>query len=275
MNTFIKRLIKNILGKFGYEIVKSPPFILYKEEKQAKDFDVEINLKHKEKMAACKKEVIDYVFNNFNINSIAELGCVWGVQGVYGRYIAAKYPSTSVLMADANWTEEAKELCGEFPNIKTFSGNFGNAEISDKIGKVDAVILFDVLLHQVAPDWDRVLQIYASCTNFFLIVNPQYTASPVSVRLLDLGYENYFNNVPHDKEHPAYKNLFMKMYEINPSCNRIWRDIHSVWQWGITNIDLIHKMHELGFNLVYLKNSGIWNGLSNWENNAFVFRQKK
>jgi hypothetical protein len=278
MKNFIKGLIKKIIKKRGYDIIKYPSveIVNSKEENQTIEIHKDIVLKYQEKIVPLKKETIDYVFNNFDINSIAELGCVWGVEGVYGRYIATKYPNTQVSMVDSHWTKEAKELCGELSNITTFSDNFGKSEMPTKIGKVDAVIFFDVLLHQVAPNWDRMLQMYTPYTDFFIIVNPQYTGSPVTVRLLDLGYEEYFVNVPHDKDHPNYKNLFEKMYEINPEHdNRIWRDIHSVWQWGITDTDLIYKMHELGFNPVFIKNGGIWNALSNWENNAFVFKKIK
>ena len=239
-----------------------------------KELDDDINLKLQGNMNLSKKEIIDYIFKNFDINLVAELGCVWGVEGVYGRYIAKKYPNTTIMMVDTHWTKEAKELCGKFSNINIISDNFGNAEMPAKIGKVDMIILFDVLLHQVAPDWDRILQIYAPYTDFFLIVNPQYTASSVTVRLFDLGQEEYFANVPLDREHPVYKNLFEKMYEIHPDHNRIWRDVHHVWQWGITDSDLLHKMHALGFDPVYLKNLGKWGTLSHWEDNSFVFKKR-
>jgi len=130
-----------------------------------------------------------------------------------------------------------------------------------------------VLLHQVAPDWDRVLQMYAPYTKFFLIVNPQFIDSPITVRLLDLGCEDYFKNVDHAREHPIYKNLFEKMYEINPHHGRICRDVHNVWQWGITDTDLLHTMDRLGFKPVLIKNEGKAQYLPNWENTAFVFRK--
>lgn len=242
--------------------------------KKKKELDSDINLQLRDNMLLCKKEVIDYVFEKFNIMKILELGCVWGVEGVYGRYIAEKYSHSKVVMVDTHWTKEAKDLCGKFKNINIVSNNFGKTELPAEIGKVDAIIFFDVLLHQVAPDWDRILQMYAPYTDFFLIVNHQFISSSITVRLLDLGYDKYFENTPHDKEHPTYKNLFNKMYEIHPDHNRIWRDVHHVWQWGITNSDLLHTMHELGFNPVYMKNEGNCGGnLSNWEYNAFVFKK--
>lgn len=237
------------------------------------ELDRDIALSLRDNMALSKKEVIDYTFKNYKIKSVAELGCVWNVEGVYGRYIATKNPDTKVMMVDTHWTEKATELCNAYQNIEMISDNFGNKDLSEKIGKVDAVILFDVLLHQVAPDWDQILQIYAPNTDFFLIVQPQYTASPLSVRLLDLGREEYFVNTPHSPNHPAYSDLFEKMFEINPVHNRIWRDVHHVWQWGITNEDLLFKMRGLGFDLVYLKNEGNCAGLPNFENVSFIFKK--
>jgi hypothetical protein len=64
------------------------------------------------------------------------------------------------------------------------------------------------------------------------------------------------------------------MYEIGAGHGvKIWRDIHSVWQWGITDADLIHTMRGLDFYPVFLKNVGTWGDLSNWECNAFVFKK--
>jgi len=272
----MKNFLKKIIRKLGYDIKKYQPNINVLPKVEIIDkISTEIyTIKHEEKMVPCKKEVLDYIFNNYEIKSIAELGCVWGVEGIYGRYIATKYQNTLVRMVDSHWTKEASELCSKYSNIMTISDNFGNSEILNKIGHVDAIIFFDVLLHQVAPDWDRMLQMYAPYTDFFVIVQPQYIGSPVTVRLLDLGYDGYFANVPHDKSHPTYKNLFEKMFEVNPGHgNRIWRDIHNVWQWGITDKDLVYKMNCLGFKLVYQKNGGIWGNLNNWENNSFVFRK--
>ncbi len=49
-----------------------------------------------------------------------------------------------------------------------------------------------------------------------------------TVRLLDLGYEEFFQNVPCAKDNPLYNEVFEKMYEIHPRHNRIWRDIHNI-----------------------------------------------
>ena len=137
--------------------------------------------------------------------------------------------------------------------------------------RVDAMMLFDVLLHQVAPDWDRVLQMYAPYTKRFIIYNQQYIASPISIRLLDLGKEEYFKNVPHDPEHPIYSSLFSKMWELNPQHKRIWRDVHHAWQWGITDKDLMTTLEQLSFKLEYFCNHGQQSYPANFEGHSFIF----
>ena len=64
------------------------------------------------------------------------------------------------------------------------------------------------------------------------------------------------------------------MYEVHPQHNRIYRDIHNVWQWGITDSDLIARMESLGFSLQFYKNAGAFGTLKNFENHAFVFSRR-
>ena len=146
-----------------------------------------------------------------------------------------------------------------------------DASVVRSIGAVDVILMFDVLLHQVMPDWDEILRIYSSVSPCFLIYNPQFIASEKTVRLLDLGEQEYFANVPHDRSCPTYRHLFEKMYELHPQHKRIWRDIHNVWQWGITDDDLSRKLKDLGYVMQYYKNCGQWTGLRNFENHSFVF----
>jgi hypothetical protein len=43
-------------------------------------------------------------------------------------------------------------------------GNFGSPAVAQQLQNVDAILLFDVLLHQVSPDWDEILDLYATRT---------------------------------------------------------------------------------------------------------------
>lgn len=220
-----------------------------------------------------KKEVLDYSFQFLNMNHVVELGGVGEIDCAYGLYVYDKFKPVQLTMVDVQWTENAKRLCAERKEITTMKVNFGDPKLPLFIGNVDTVILFDVLLHQVAPDWDRILEMYAPYTRSFIICNPQFMASSSTVRLLDLGKEEYFKNVPHPPTHPTYETLFSRMDDlVEPG--RTWRDAPNVWQWGITNKDLIQVMDQLGFQLAYLKNYGQWQNLSNFEHHSFLFYKK-
>jgi len=123
----------------------------------------------------------------------------------------------------------------------------------------------------VAPDWQRILEMYAPQTNCFIIYNPQWIRSKRTLRLLELGEEEYFRNVPHERTEEPYKDLFQKLGEKNPAHDRPWRDVNAIWQWGITNADLRAKVESLGFKLQFMKNCGRFGSLANFENHAFVF----
>lgn len=222
-----------------------------------------------------KKSLIDFACQKLQIRSFADLGGVWGVDGEYTLYAMEAHNVKNACLVDIGFTEAVVQKQKEYPTLKLIRGNFGDPEIARQIGVVDAVILFDVLLHQVNPNWDRILELYAPRTGCFLIFNPQYTATESTVRLLDLGEEEYFRNIPHSKAEETYREVFEKMYEIHPrpqyQQRRIYRDIHDIWQWGIVDRDLVEKMKSLGFSMRYARSHGKFNHLPNFENRAFAF----
>jgi hypothetical protein len=222
-----------------------------------------------------KKRLIDFACENLAIKSFADLGGVWGVDGQYTFYAMDTHKIRSACLVDINFTETVIQKQRAYAGLKIISGNFAEAEVARQIGKVDAIILFDVLLHQVNPDWDAVLELYAGQTKSFLIFNPQFTAADHTVRLLDLGEDEYFRNIPHTRDDEPYKTVLAKMHEIHPrpqyKQQRIFRDIHDIWQWGIVDEDLIFRMKNLGFTMQYFKNWGRFNKLTNFENHAFAF----
>lgn len=220
-----------------------------------------------------KIDLIDYVCQNNEIKSFADLGGVWNVNGGYTFYGMGKYKIKTAFLVDTNLTREVLSKRRKYTGLTIINANFGDRKIIPQIGNVDARFLFDVLLHQVNPDWDEILEMYAPSTKCFVIYNQQFIASNKTVRLLDLGYEEFFKNVPRAKDNPLYKEVFEKMYEIHPQHNRIWRDIHNIWQWGVVDDDLFAKMKELGFTLQYYKNCGQFYNLKNFENHAFVFKK--
>lgn len=218
-----------------------------------------------------KRAIIDFAFQRFGLTSFADLGGVWNVAGGYTFYTLEKFSIKKAFLVDTDFTDEVRKRASAYPSLQLIHGNFGNPETIADIGSVDAVMFFDTLLHQVNPDWDKILELYASNAKHFLVFNQQFIASEHTVRLFDLGEEGYFRNVPHARNEAPYDTLFQNMYEVHPQHKRIYRDIHNVWQWGITDDDLITRMKSLGFTMQFYKNAGRFGNLENFENHAFVF----
>ena len=224
-----------------------------------------------------KKDVIDYAFTRCNVRpaTFADLGGVWGVNGAYTFYALEQYDVGRAYLVDTNFTDAVKNRAVNHPQLQTITGNFGDFDLINKsMPPVDAVFFFDVLLHQVKPDWNEVLAFYASKASLLVIYNQQFTLGTSTVRLFDLGPDGYFENVPHSRLEAPYNDLFEKLYEMHPQHNRIWRDVHNVWQWGITDEDLLSTVDKLGFALRYYKNCGKFGTLNNFENHMFVFEKR-
>jgi hypothetical protein len=152
--------------------------------------------------------------------------------------------------------------------VELIAGNFGDPAVAARVGTVDVVLLFDVLLHQVRPDWDEVLDLYAPRTRCFVIVQPTYAGSGPAVRLLDLGVEGYLACVP---DVPIHHEALAQLDELNDRRGRPWRDVHDIWQWGITDGALRAKLDALGFDAAHHEVRGRWRGLAGFEDAAYVF----
>lgn len=219
-----------------------------------------------------KKRTIDAGFERIGVRSFADLGGVWAVEGGYTFYGAERHGVERAVLVDAEPTEKVIDRARSFPNVTLERGNFGDREMVDRVGQVDAVLLFDVLLHQVAPDWDEILRLYAPITRSFVIVDPQFIESERTVRLLDLGPEEYERVTP---AQPAYDGVRDRLDEPASYGDRPNRDIHNIWQWGIVEADFRAVMDSLGFELVYYENAGTWSNsdgpLTAFENHCFVY----
>ncbi len=220
-----------------------------------------------------KKLLIDRAFahSSRRSSSFADLGGIWKVNGAYTFYALQNFEVEQAWLVDTHFSEASRRKSLGHPNLKLVESNFGDAAIAERIGEVDAVFLFDVLLHQVAPDWDELLSLYAKRTKQFLICNPQWTGPGETLRLLDLERDEYFRQIPGRVQQQLYRELFEKMHETHPTHNRPWRDVHHFWQWGITDQALIAKMRELGFEMTFYKNFGRFGSLPNFESHGFLF----
>jgi hypothetical protein len=224
-------------------------------------------------LVEAKTGIIDFAFTRFGITSFADLGGVWGVEGGYTFHALAHPGITTAVMVDTHPTTHFRAKAREYPQLRVITGNFGDEAVVEAVGEVDAVFLFDVLLHQVSPDWDVVIEMYSNLARCLVIYNQQWIGGKETVRLLELGEEQYFSNVPHDPTQRPYSDLFAKLDEKHPDHDRPWRDVHHIWQWGITDRDLRGKVESLGYRMQFMMNCGRFGDLDSFENHAFVFHK--
>lgn len=138
------------------------------------------------------------------------------------------------------------------------------------IGTVDVAFFFDVLLHQADPSWDEVLDAYARVASCITIFNQQYIAGESTLRLTSLPLEKYIAIAPRGRD-AVYRHVYAHADEIHPEYHKRWRDIHNIFQWGITDRDLRAHMQGLGFREVFYRNYGRFSDLPAFENHGFVF----
>jgi hypothetical protein len=199
--------------------------------------------------------------------TFADLGAMWVVEGGYTLHGLSLPGIETGTLVDTNIPTGMRQKAASHPGLRLLEGNFGDTEVAQRVGPVDVVVLNDVLLHQVNPDWDDVLRLYAPNTRAFVVVQPQWIGGNETVRLLDLGEEDYLANVPPEQIEIDFDNL----HEIHPKYKRPVRDIHEIWQWGITDADLKRTAADLGFRLTYWEHGGQWRMLERFDNIAYVF----
>lgn len=215
-----------------------------------------------------KLKAIDTCFDELGCRSFADLGGVWGVDGGYARYAADCHRAEAGVLVDDDFTGAYLRHSQRLPRLTHVRGSFGDREVARALGEFDVAFFFDVLLHQVDPDWDEILWTYAAQCRCMAIVEPHWNG-PETVRLLELGEEEYLASVPSDDE--IYEGLWQRLDEVNPHRGRRWADVHDIWQWGLTDRDVIQRMADLGFGLRLFENTGRWHGLERFHESAFVF----
>jgi hypothetical protein len=222
-----------------------------------------------------KLQLIRHTFNLIQPTpiSFADLGGVWKVNAAYTIYTLQKYDIKKAFIVDTHYDRITNKKLKKYDNITKIKGNFGDDSIIEKIGKVDVIYFFDVLLHQVNPDWNEILMKYSKVSNIFIIYNQQLINNEKTIRLTDLPLEKYKKFAPQRKD-GLYNFVYTHRDEINQEYNRPWIDIHNIWQWGITGTDLENTMNNLGFEKVFFKNFGGFSNSAFFEDHAFIFTKK-
>ena len=219
-----------------------------------------------------KVELLCLAAQHFTIDSLCDIGGVWGVDGGYSIYAKNVIGIPKVRLIDSHWTESAKRLCADA------GVQIEESFCSDSLEKLkdeswDAVCLFHFLLHQVSPDWREILRSLAPSVDYFLINNPQWTNGKMGFRLLDEGIEKYFSYVPHQKTEESYAKMIESPHDFDDFHQKANRDLHHIWQWAITNDDLFDCMNSLGFSLKYMRPSTVWEHNENFQDFGFIFEK--
>lgn len=214
-----------------------------------------------------KLEAISAAWEVAAPRSFADLGGVWAVDGAYARWTMERFTPSRGVLVDDDLSPETRRRALALPGLELVEGNFGAAATAARVGAVDVVLLFDVLLHQVSPDWDEVLALWAPQTRAFVVVEPHWIG-PETVRLVDLPQDAYLSAVPPSPLHDA---LHDRLDEPNPARGRIWRDVHDVWQWGIRDADLDAALRALGFVRRWERDAGLWRGLERFRETGGVW----
>ncbi len=222
-----------------------------------------------------KLRLIDRVFQIImpKVKSFADLGGVWKVNGAYSLYALKKFPISRSVLVDTDFPAGVFERLSHVSNLNVVKGDFAQKSVMQAVGNVDAVFFFDVLLHQANPSWHTILADYATQTRCMVIYNQQYVLDTTSVRLTDLSLEKYIAMAGSSGRNDVYKFVYEHAEEIHKEYGKPWKDIHNIFQWGITDEDLRSTMTRLGFREIFFQNYGRFSNLPAFENHAFIFVQ--
>lgn len=203
-----------------------------------------------------KAALIDEALARYDIRSMVDLGGCWGVNGAYLLGALERGKLDRALLVDGTITPLTRERGSVFPQLELVEAALGDEQTVETVGKVDAAIMFDILLHQVAPDWDEFLARYAANVDTLIIYN-QGWLGPATIRFADLGVDAYLERVFHVDE-TRIRAWFDEHGEWNAEQNKSWRDVHNFWQWGITQDALVGRLWKLGYRVDLLRNDGLF-----------------
>lgn len=201
-----------------------------------------------------KAAVVEWAFVNCGVRSFVDLGACWGVNGGYAFHGLSVADIERAVIVDGRVTDITYERAAVHPQLELIQGPLGTQETADLVGTVDAAIMFDILLHQVGPNWDEFLARYAANVDTFIIHN-QCWRGPETIRFPDFSAEEYIRRVyAHDPS--AIAAWYERHDEIDEAQNKPVRDVHNFWQWGITAKDLVGTLWDLGFAIEAFENMG-------------------
>lgn len=207
------------------------------------------------------------------IKSFADLGGCWGVNGGYAFHAAeiAGYGLDRGYVVDQHITPMTRQRAEALPKINLVKAMLGSAEAREAVGKVDALIMYDILLHQVSPDWDQFITSWLPHTEMLIIYNQNWLKSDKTIRFIENGLDWFKDNVVYVDE-KSLENWFVEHDKFDENQKKLRRDVHNFWQWGITPNDMINLMVKNGFDLLFMKRFGTFSASKPWiVNDGLVF----
>jgi hypothetical protein len=224
---------------------------------------------------AAKAQLVADAIDRYALTSIMDVGACWAVHGGYTFHALTSGKIERAVILDGEVTDLTRERAAGDARVELVEGDIADAEFVAALPACDAAIVFDVLLHQVAPDWDEFLARYAYKVNYFVIWNQDWIGSASSVRFIERGPQWYIENVG-DADAARVRRWFERHDEICPRFDRPWRDVPDFWQWGIVSTELIDAMRKAGFDLDYFNNCGAWSErYPNIQQNAYLFSRRQ
>jgi len=202
-----------------------------------------------------KARLIDRAFDRLKIKSFVDLGACWGVNGGYALHALTRGKIDRAVIVDGLVTNLTRERAKKHKQLEIVDGALGAPEVVEQVGQVDCAIMYDILLHQVSPDWDEFLALYAKNVQAMILYNQNWIGDPRTVRFIEFGLEQYLERVPNMGDE-AVREWFAKHDEWCEKERRPWRDVHYFWQWGITQKDLVNVLWDLGFRVELLEARG-------------------
>jgi len=219
-----------------------------------------------------KTALIDKAIAKYGIRSIMDVGACWGVNGGY-TFHALENGVENAIILDGNITTLTRERAKKYSDrVACLQMDLGDIAAVQDLPEVDAIILFDILLHQVRPDWDTFMAMYAEKANVIIVYNQNFIGER-TIRFIDFG-RDFYKKYRFFRDQKTIDDWFSKHNEIDPISNKQYRDIHNFWQFGITSTDIIQKANSLHFKLDFFENNGILtNELPFIEVHSFLFHK--
>jgi hypothetical protein len=222
-----------------------------------------------------KAQLVSDAIHRYGLTSIMDVGACWGVHGGYTFHALNSGRIERAVMLDGEVTDLTRKRAAEDPRVELVEGDLGDADLIAALPACDAAIMFDVLLHQVAPDWDEFLLRYARKVNHLVIWNQDWIGSDASVRFVERGLNWYLENVG-DADAARIRQWFARHDDICPRFGRRWRDVPDFWQWGIASPELVATLRRAGFALDYFDNRGVWSErYPKIQKNAYLFSRRR